>query len=123
MTGNIQQKSYKFSVRIVKLCKYLRRSDIDLVILRQLVKSGTSICANITEAQHAQSTADFISKLYIAYKETAETKYWLALLTDTGYLSKKESESIMNDCCEIEKILSTTLITLKKKQKDGQTKI
>ncbi len=122
MPNNIQQKTYLFAVRIVNLCKYLRKTDIDATILRQLIRSGTSIGANIAEAQHAQSTADFIAKMHIAYKETSETKYWLTLLTDTEYLSKKESMSILKDCCEIEKILTATLKSLKKNQTKNNSK-
>ena len=113
MANQIQEKSYLFAVRIVNLYKYLRKTDVDISLLKQLIRCGTSIGANVAEAQHAQSKADFIAKMHIAYKETAEAKYWLSLLTDTGYLSDKESESILKDCCELEGILTTLLKTIK----------
>ena len=82
---------------------------------KQLLRSGTSIGANIAEAQNAQSRADFQSKLNIALKEATETKYWLKLLTATEYLTNAEFDSIISDCDEIERILSTSVKTLKEK--------
>ena len=110
---NIQDKSFLFAVRIVKLCKLLRTERKEYTLSNQLLKSGTSIGANVSEAQHAQSRADFLSKLNIALKETTETKYWLRLLQATDYLHEVEFESIFADCSELEKILVASVKTVK----------
>lgn len=102
----IMQKSFAFSVRIVNLQKYLSLEKKEYVVSRQIGRSGTSIGANIAEAQRAQSTADFVSKLKIALKEANETQYWLQLLHKTDYLTDKEFESIHSDLVEILKILT-----------------
>ena len=109
----IRNKSYHFAVRIVKLCQYLRTMKNEYILSKQLERSGTSICANITEGQQGQSRADFISKLSIALKEATETQYWLSLLHDTGYLNEREFTSIQNDCTEIAKILTSILKSTK----------
>ena len=105
MDGTVKQKSFSFAVRIVKLTRFLRDSKKEQVLSKQLLRCGTSIGANIAEAQQAQSRPDFISKLNIALKEAAETDYWLCLLHETDYLSNKEFTSIISDCREIEKML------------------
>lgn len=107
----IAEKSYRFAVRIVKLCQYLRASKREYILSQQLERSGTSIRANVTEGQQGQSRAGFISKFSIALKETSETKYWLSLLHDTGYLNDQEYNSIQKDCIEIERILTSILKT------------
>ena len=101
----IEAKSFQFAVRVVNLFKYLRTSKKEYVMSKQVLRSGTSIGANVAEAQQAQSRADFLSKLNIALKETTETKYWLRLLKETDYLEAVEYQSIYKDCVEIEKIL------------------
>ncbi len=116
MKSIVEEKSFKFAVRIVRLYKYLTEKKKDKVLSKQLLRSGTSIGANIAEAEQAQSNADFVSKLSIALKETSETKYWIKLMKETEYLSIEECESIMADCVEIEKILVT--IIKKKKTKE-----
>ena len=105
MDSIIAEKSFQFAVRIVKLCKHLRSSKKEYTLSKQLLRSGTSIGANVAEAQQAQSKPDFISKLSIALKETTETKYWLKLLRATEYLSECEFQSIFADSVEVEKIL------------------
>ena len=105
MNNNIYQKSFQFAVRIVKLCKYLQTEQKEYILSKQILRSGTSIGANVAEAQQAQSKPDFISKLNIALKEAAETDYWLRLLFETEYLSKSQFDSIIADCDEIESIL------------------
>ena len=105
MDNVIEEKSFHFAVRIVKLNQYLRTKKKEYILSKQLLRSGTSIGANVAESQQAQSRADFISKLEIALKETTETKYWLRLMKETGYLSESEFESIFSDCAELEKIL------------------
>ena len=102
----IMRKSFAFSVRIMNLHKYLSRKKGEYVVSRQICKSGTSIGANVAEAQRAQSTADFVSKMKIALKEANETQYWLRLLRETDYLSDQEFKSLHNDFLEILKILT-----------------
>ncbi len=109
----IEQKSFRFAVRIVNLCKHLRSTKKEYTLSKQLLRSGTSIGANVAEAQQAQSKADFISKLSISLKETTETKYWIRLLRATDYMNETEYQSILSDCVEIERILVSTLKTLK----------
>ena len=111
--NNIQDKSFRFAIRIVKLCKVLREDRKEYTLSKQLLRSGTSIGANISEAQNAQSRGDFLSKLNIALKEATETKYWLRLLEATDYMSKMEFESIIIDCVEIERILAASVKTIK----------
>ena len=107
------EKSFEFAVRIVNLCKILRHERREYTLSKQLLRSGTSIGANISEAQHAQSRADFLSKMNISLKETTETRYWLRLLEATEYLTKTEFSSIDRDCAELEKILVASVITKK----------
>lgn len=103
--GNIIEiKSFVFAVRIVNLNKYLVEKK-EHTLSKQLLRSGTSIGANVAEAEQAQSRADFISKMSIALKETSETKYWLRLLKETDYISENEFQSVFNDCVELEKLL------------------
>ena len=114
MKYNIQDKSFRFAVRIVKLCKMLRTERKEYTLSNQLLRSGTSIGANVMEAQQAQSRADFQSKLNIALKEASETEYWLRLLAATDYLNQTEFESVFKDCNELVKILVTSVRTMKK---------
>ena len=110
---NIQSKAFNFAVRIVKLCKILKDERKEFILSNQLMRSGTSIGANLAEAQNAQSRADFLSKVNIALKEATETVYWLRLLEATEYITKVEFDSIMADCIEIEKILVASVKTMK----------
>ena len=105
MENIIEEKSFRFAVRIVNLNKYLRFEKKETVLSKQLLRSGTSVGANVAEAQQAQSRADFVSKLGIALKEATETKYWLRLLKETDYLSDTQFESVFKDCVEVERIL------------------
>ena len=111
MNSNVEQKSFLFSVRVVKLARYLQDEKREYILSKQLMRSGTSIGANIVESQQAQSRADFISKLSIALKEACETNYWLRLLQATDYLSEAEYVSIIADCKELEKILTSIIKT------------
>jgi four helix bundle protein len=115
----IADKSFQFAIRIVNLYKHLAFATKEYVLSKQLLKSGTSIGANVSEATQAQSKADFSSKMNIALKETTESKYWIKLLFSTDYLTQSEFDSIMTDCVEIEKIL----VTIVKKVKDTQFEI
>ena len=106
-------KSLAFASRIIKLHRYLVKDKKEAVISKQLVRSGTSIGANINEANYGQSKADFISKLHIALKETAETEYWLKLLIMSEYLSADMGRSILQDCLEIKRLLVSSIKTAK----------
>ena len=109
----VEEKSYRFAVRIVNLCKYVQNEHNEYVMTRQLLRSGTSIGANVAESQRAQSRADFISKLSIAHKEVYESKYWIRLLNETLYLDDRQAKSIMEDCIELEKLLTSILNSAK----------
>lgn len=111
----VYNKSKRFAVRIVNLYKYLCSEKKEFTLSKQLLKSGTSIGANIAEAICGISDKDFLSKLYIAYKECAETEYWLELLKETEYLTEQEHQSINDDCQEIKKLLSSITKTTKEK--------
>ena len=106
-------KALLFSARIVKLNKYLTKEKKEHVISKQIIRSATSIGANANEAIYGQSKADFIAKLQISLKETAETEYWLRLLILSEFITEKEGESLLNDCLEIKRILISTLNTAK----------
>ena len=113
MDNTIEIKSFQFAVRIVKMCKLLREDRKDYILSKQLLRAGTSIGANVVEAQQAQSRADFIAKLSIALKEASEVNYWLRLLKATDYLSEKEYSSIVADCKELEKLLTAIIKSTK----------
>jgi four helix bundle protein len=106
-------KSVTFAVRIIKLHQYLVKNKKEAIISKQIVRSGTSIGANINEANYGQSKADFISKLHIALKETAETEYWLKLLTQSEYISSDMGNSLLSDCLELKRILIASINTAK----------
>lgn len=113
MDNIIETKSFDFAVRIVNLYKYLKDKRTEDALSKQLLRSGTSIGANVAEAEQAQSKPDFVSKMNIALKETSETKYWIKLLRATEFLSEKESNSLLADCVELEKILVSIIKTSK----------
>ena len=104
-------KSERFAVRIVKLHKYLCGCKKEFVLSKQILRSGTSISANLSEAKRASSKQDWLAKLYIALKECSETANWLRILNESGYLSKQEFDSIYPDCIEIEKMLTSSTKT------------
>ena len=106
-TGSaIADKSFEFAVRIVNLCKHLRYKKKEFVLSKQLLRSGTSIGANVSEGRRAQSKADILAKMSIALKEANETHYWLRLLYRTEYLTKSEFQSIESDADELLRILT-----------------
>lgn len=112
MKSNILiDKSIDFATRIVKLYQYLVKTKKETTLSKQLLRSGTSIGANINEASYGQSRADFISKMHIALKETAESEYWLKLLSRSGYIDSKLADSLINDCVEIKRILIASINT------------
>lgn len=102
----VHQKSYAFAVRIVRLSQYLTNDKREFVLSKQVLRSGTSIGANVEEASGGQSKRDFLSKMSIAYKEARETVYWLRLLKDTDYLTQAEFDSIHSDADELCRLLS-----------------
>ena len=107
------EKSLKFAARIVKLHKILAKEKHEHIISKQIIRSATSIGANANEAIYGISKADFIAKLHISLKETAETEYWLRLLILSDYLDEIEANSLLCDCLELKKILIATLNTAK----------
>ena len=109
----IAHLSLDFALRIVNLYKYLCDEKSEYVMSKQLLRCGTSIGANIAESEHAQSKADFLSKLYISLKEANETKYWITLLSKAGFITDIECESMMKDL----RIIIGTLVNTIKKQK------
>ena len=110
-------KTLKFASRIVKLHRYLIKEKKESVISKQIIRSGTSIGANANEAAYGVSQADFIAKMQIALKETAETEYWLRLLILSEYIDKEQGESMLSDCLEIKRILIASLKTAKESKK------
>jgi four helix bundle protein len=111
----LKEKSYKFALRIVKLYRFLADEKKEYVLSKQCMRSGTSIGANITEGNQAQSAADFIHKLSIALKEAFETEYWLCLLRDAEFITEKQAESLIADCNELQKMLTASIKTSKSK--------
>ena len=111
------EKTLKFASRIVKLHQYLIKEKKESVISKQIIRSGTSIGANANEAAYGVSQADFIAKMQIALKETAETEYWLRLLVLSNHIEKEQGQSMINDCLEIKRILIASLKTAKESNK------
>ena len=111
----LHQKSYAFAIRVVKMVKYLRENASEFIMSKQVLRSGTAIGALIRESEFAQSTSDFLNKLYVALKETNETEYWLNILKDTGYIDEDAFNSMMADCGEITALLVSSTKTIKRK--------
>lgn len=107
METDIQRMSEDFGVRIVRMYRFLSDRFRDYDVFRQILKSGTSIGANVAEAENAISKKDFVAKMYIALKESAETLYWLRLLYRCGYLSKASFDSMYSDCQSIHRVLTS----------------
>jgi len=113
----IKDKSFDFALRIVKLNQYLVSEKKEFVISKQILRSGTSIGANIREGEHAESKADFIHKMSISLKEANETEYWLELLHKSEYIEDKMYNLLISDCSELLKILITIIKNTKKQGK------
>jgi len=109
----VAEKSFDFAKKIVNLYKKLTINNREYIMSKQILKSGTSIGANIKEALRGQSRKDFLAKLYISIKETDETEYWLQLLAETGYIDEEQSKSLLKDCREISRILNAIIRTTK----------
>lgn len=115
-TDNIvSDKSLLFAIRIVRLYQHLVDTKHEYVLSKQLLKSGTSVGANIREALRGQSRQDFVAKMNISLKEICETEYWIELLYKTDYITEKEFESIFSDCQEISKLLTRIVKTTREK--------
>ncbi|MBQ9445221.1 MAG: four helix bundle protein [Victivallales bacterium] len=110
----IVDKSKAFAIRIIKMYQYLIREKKEYILSKQIIRSGTSIGANVKEASHAYSKPDFYTKIGIALKEASETEYWLELLHATGYLTNMQFDSMCTDCQEVLKILMAISRTNKK---------
>ena len=113
-TNVIAEKSKAFALRIIRLARYLSEEKHEYTLYRQILRSGTSVGANIREASRGQSRADFYTKLTIALKEADETAYWLELLHESEYIPTKAYESLYADCQELIKLLTAITRTLKK---------
>ena len=118
-TASIHELSYDFGCRITRLFQYLTEDSEykEYVISKQIYRSGTSIGANVRESKHAQSDADFLSKMSIAYKEADETEYWMNLLHDNGYINESQYESLKKDMDRILKLLTSIVKTMNQKVK------
>ena len=113
----IRDKSYQFALEIIKVYKYLQNEKKEFLLSKQLLRSGTSIGANVEEAIGGQSKKDFFAKLSIAYKETRETHYWLRLLRDSEYLTSQQAEKLLSECDELLRILGSIQLSIQKKLK------
>ena len=111
----VQAKSYQFALRIVKLYLFLKQEKKEYELSKQLLRSGTSIGANVEEAIGGQSDKDFLSKMSIAYKECRETHHWIRLLHDSSFISEDEKISLIDDCEELLKIIGKIQSTMKDK--------
>lgn len=116
MGSPLLDKSKAFALRIIKVCNEVKREKKESILTNQLVRSGTSIGANIREAFYAHGKADFVAKLQIALKECSESEYWLELLIESGYY---EDTSILNQCIEIKKLLISYINTAKNNQRSN----
>ncbi len=112
----LREKSKAFANEMVFLCRKLKQNNVEGALINQLLRSGTSVGANIHEAKYAQGTKDFISKLEIALKECNESEYWLELLFEVNSISKEEFTAFQKDCIELRRMLVSSVTTLKKKQ-------
>ena len=115
-----KEKSLSFAVRIVGLYKYLTENKKEHVLSKQIMRSGTSIGANLAESECAVSPDEFIAKVYIALKECSETEYWLKLLRQSDYITETQYDSLFSDCEELRKMLSSTTKTMREKKGGGQ---
>ena len=111
--NTIKDKSLDFAIRIVRLYKHISETNNEYILSKQLLKSGTSVGANIREALRGQTRLDFIAKMNISLKEIYESEYWLELLYKTDYITDKEFESIFADCRELTKLLTSIVKTTK----------
>ncbi|MCL2207695.1 MAG: four helix bundle protein [Fibromonadales bacterium] len=111
--GTVAEKSYNFAVNVVQLYKYLSETKKEFVLSKQFLRSGTSIGANVREAQQAQSKPDFLNKMNIALKEANETLYWIDLLFDTDYIPIEKKQHYRKECNELTSLLAAIVKTTK----------
>ena len=116
----VKEKSYKFALRIVKAFKFLTQEQREFVLSKQVLRSGTSIGALVSEAEYAQSQADFINKMHVALKEANETTYWLMILKDSDYIDEKTFSSIHKDCEELIRLLISIIVKAKETTRNKQ---
>ena len=109
----LKERSYAFGLRTIKLYKHLSGESKEYVLSKQILRSGTSIGANITEANRGESRMDFVHKLSIALKEADETEYWLNLLRDSDYITASQAESLLTDCSQLQRLLIASIKTTK----------
>ena len=112
----LQEKSYKFALRILKLSQYLNDEKREFVLSKKILDSGTSVGVLIEEAKQGENRADFSQKLSIANKEAVKTNFWLRLLRDGGFLSEKQAQSLLDDCEELQKMLISSIKSSKSKE-------
>lgn len=112
----MRSKSKDFAKSVVLRCREMKENSVEFALVNQLLRAGTSIGANIHEAQYAQGTKDFISKLEIALKECNEAEYWLELLYDVKSIAEEDFKTLQKDCIELRRMLVSSVTTLKKKQ-------
>ena len=117
----LRDKSKEFAKEIVALCREIKSNHKESVLTNQLLRSGTSIGANLHEAQYAQGTKDFISKLEIAQKECFETEYWIELLYETGYMTETQYKPLKNECGAIRRMLIASINTVKEKRQQDDS--
>ena len=111
----LREKSKEFAKDIIFLCRRLKQNSVESALLNQLIRCGTSVGANVHEAQYAQGTKDFVSKFEIALKECNESEYWLELLYETNSLAESEFKDFHNKCIELRRMLVSSVTTLKNK--------
>lgn len=111
MLSPLQDKSKSFALEIIRVCNAIKRSKKESILTNQLIRSGTSVGANIREAMYAHSKADFVAKLQIALKECSESEYWIELLMESGYW---EDSSVLGQCIEVKRLLIASINTAKK---------
>lgn len=111
----LRSRAKDFAVKIVFLCRQLKQCGVEAALINQLLRCGTSVGANVHEAQYAQGTKDFISKLEIALKECNESEYWFELLYETASISETEFKTFKQYCIELRRMLVSSVTTLKSK--------
>ena len=111
--GALSEKSVAFAIRVIRLYQYLESEKKEFVLSKQVLRSGTSIGANVREAIYGQSKRDFLAKMSIALKEAVETEYWLELLSVTGYITEEQFASVKEDCGQLARLLTATVKSLR----------
>ncbi|MDR3183347.1 MAG: four helix bundle protein [Planctomycetaceae bacterium] len=121
-TNVVVEKSFDFAVRIVDLYRFLCKEHKEYVLSKQILRSGTSVGANVSEAAYGQSKKDFAAKMSVALKESSETRYWIKLLVRTNFLTQEQGNSILTDCDEIFRILHAIVKTTKNELENNRKK-